>query len=78
MAGLAGRETREQVLPAGTTAENPEDAIQDFARISPGPTTAVGATWGLWNKRLNDQPLLVGQFFASCHALNRSTTSGYL
>jgi hypothetical protein len=78
MAGLVGREARGQVLPAGTTAEDPEDAMKDFASIPPGPATAISAARWLWNQRLNDHPLLVGQFFASCHALNRSTTSGYL
>jgi hypothetical protein len=73
MAGLVGREALGQVLPARATAQNPEDAVEDFARIPPGSAAPIGPAWRHWNQRFDDRPLFVRQFFTSCHAIDRST-----
>jgi hypothetical protein len=75
MAGLVGREALGQVLPARTATQNPEDAVKDLTRIPPGAATPIGPAWRHWNQRFDDRPLFVGQFFASCHAVDRSTTA---
>jgi hypothetical protein len=75
MAGLVGREALGQVLPARAAAENPEDAVEDFARITPGSAAAIGPARRHWDQRFDESPLFVRQFFASCHAVDRSTTA---
>lgn len=74
MAGLVRREALGQVLPVRAAAQNPENAVEDPARIPPGAAAPIGPARRQWNERFDDSPLFVCQFFASCHAIDRSTT----
>jgi hypothetical protein len=78
MAGLVGRKAPGQILPARAAAQYPKDAVEHLTGIPPGSAASIGAEWWRGNQRLNDGPWLVGQFFSSGHAVNRSTTSQYL
>ena len=60
MAGLVRRESLGQVLPACAAAQNPENAVQDFASIFPRSATSVFAARRWWNQRLDDCPLFIG------------------
>src|SRR5271168_3977985 len=55
--GGPGAEFPGQVAPGGTGAEDPEDAVEDLASISPGAAGASG--WG--EEVLDELPLLIGE-----------------
>jgi hypothetical protein len=46
--------------------------------IPPGSAASIGAGWWRGHRQLHDGLLLLGQFFSSGRAVNRSTTSQYL
>ena len=68
MAGLVRREAAGQVMPAGAAPQYPEDAVDHLAVLPPRAAAPVLAAGQLGQVRLDDRPLLVRQFFASCHA----------
>ena len=54
-----------QVLPGRTRAQYPEDAVQDVARISPGPASSIFSSRWVRDKGLQHFPLLVGEIHAA-------------
>jgi hypothetical protein len=78
VAGLIRREAVRQVLPLRAAAQNPEDAVEHLACITPRAAPPIGAASWFRNQGLDDRPLIVGQFFAPCHDPDRSTTAGHL
>src|SRR5688572_30224437 len=69
MAGLVWRKAFGQILPACPASQNPENAVDHFAPVTPWTPPAVGAAWRFWYERANDGPLFIGEFFTSslCH-----------
>ncbi len=63
--GLIGRIPAREVFPGSSRAENPENAIEHIAWITPWPSPAVRSLLGLRKKRLNKLPL----FFGEVHAI---------
>src|SRR5206468_9226009 len=55
--GRPGAEFLREVAPGGSCAEDPEDAVEDLAAISPG---AAGAS-GRGEEVFNELPLLIGE-----------------
>ena len=62
---LIGRMPTRKIFPGGSRAENPQDAVQDIAWITPGPTPAIRSLLWLRKKRLDELPL----FFGEVHAI---------
>jgi hypothetical protein len=54
-----------QRFPRSTRPQNPEHSVQDAARRDTGPPFAVAPTLDQRNQRLNNGPLLVGQFHSN-------------
>lgn len=71
MASLVGRVAFGQVLPGRTRAQYPEDAVQDVARISPGPASSIFSSRWVWDKRLQHFPLLVCEVHAAVLLLRK-------
>jgi hypothetical protein len=61
MAGLVGRVAFRKILPGSARTHYPEDAVQNVARISPGPASAIVSSRWIRDKRLQYFPLLVGE-----------------
>jgi len=62
VASRAGRIAIRQILPGSAGAHDPENAIHNLAVIRSRSPTTVGAWRVLRNKRLDDFPLLIGEF----------------
>jgi hypothetical protein len=60
VASLVGRVAFWKVLPGSSRTHYPEDAVQDVARISPGPASSIFSSRWIRDKRLQHFPLLVG------------------
>src|SRR5215217_2424841 len=65
MASLVGRVAFRKVLPGRARTQYPEDGVQEVARISPGPASAIFSSRWVWDKRLQHFPLLVGEVHAA-------------
>lgn len=61
MTGLIRRIPFGQILPGGTGAEHPEDAIEHVPRIAPRTTASVATHAGLRQEQLENRPLLLGE-----------------
>lgn len=64
MTRLIRRIPGRQILPRRTRPEDPQNAVQDVARIAPRPTAAVAPESGLGQQRFEDGPLGVSQVHA--------------
>lgn len=64
MAGGSGGIAFGKILPVGTGAEDPEDAVQHFTCMSPRSATTIRSPVGLRNQRLQNRPLLVLEIHA--------------
>jgi hypothetical protein len=64
MAGLVGRITFGKVFPGRSGAKYPKDAVQDVARITPGPPSSILSSRWVWDKRLQHFPLLICEVHA--------------
>jgi hypothetical protein len=62
MAGLVGRVLPGQRLPRSAGPQDPKHAIQDTARRNARTPLAVMSTLDHGDQRLDDSPLLVGEF----------------
>ena len=62
--GLVWRVSIRKISPGSSRAENPQDAIEYVARITPWPSSAVRSLLGLRKKRLDELPLFFGEFHA--------------
>jgi hypothetical protein len=87
MSGLVGRVPPRQVVPRRAGSQDPEDRVQDIARVTPRAATTIGAHPRLWQKRFDDGPLLLGQihrgrrsevglFVDPLHAIYETRSSG--
>src|SRR5215204_5962472 len=61
MAGLVGWIAFRQVAPRDASTQDPQDAVQDVARVSPGLSFAVRPERRIGYQGLQDLPLLVGK-----------------
>jgi hypothetical protein len=64
MAGLIRRIAIGQVLPGRARAKDPQNAIQDVARIAPRPSTPIPPQPRLRQQRFEDGPLRVSEVHA--------------
>ena len=64
MTGLIRRIPIGQVLPGAPVRKDPQDAIQDVARIAPGPTPPIAPQPRFRQQRCEDGPLRVSQVHA--------------
>lgn len=58
---LIRRIPRRQVLPGRTGAEDPQDAVEDIARIAPWPPAPVAPQPRFREERFENRPLRVSQ-----------------
>src|SRR4030095_10401331 len=70
MAGLVRRKTFGQIFPPSATSQDPEDAVHYFAAVLPRSAPAVIPARRLRDKRGDDRPLFISQFFSSCHSFS--------
>ena len=63
MTGLVGWISSGQVVPRRTRAQDPQDTIQDGARVGRWPATTIGAS-AVTKQRLEDLPLSVSKVHA--------------
>lgn len=61
MTGLVRRVLARQRFPRSSGPEDPEHAVENVARIDARSALAIFANVGLWDQRLDDTPLLVGE-----------------
>lgn len=54
-----GRVPIGHVLPRRTRAQNPKNAVEHLAIVSPGTTSSVGSTVRLGDQRFDNAPLFV-------------------
>jgi len=66
MTGLIGWISIQKIFPGSTGPQNPQDAIEHIARVTPWPSPAIWASLRLRKKRLDELPL----FFGKVHALS--------
>jgi len=74
VASLVWRKALGQILPARSRAQDPQHPVHHrtrFARRAP-----ASALLGLWQQRLDQRPLLVGQLFPSGHGLHSIELDG--
>ncbi len=65
VARLVGRVSfAREILPSRTAAKDPQNAVQDVARILPRTPSPVLASSRLPNQRCHERPLLFGQAHA--------------
>jgi hypothetical protein len=58
---LVRRIPRRQIRPSCPGSQDPEDAVEDVARIAPRAPAAISSTPGFREDGLDDDPLLLGQ-----------------
>ena len=63
MTGLIGRITTRQIVPGSASAQNPEDAVQNRARILPRSTSPIVPPFRT-KQRFQQRPLGVGEVHA--------------
>ena len=62
--GLVWRISVQKIFPGSPRAQNPQDAIEHVAWITPWPSPAIGSLFGLRKKRLDKLPLFFGEIHA--------------
>lgn len=68
MAGLVGRiSIPREILPAGSAAKHPQDAVQHVARIPPRTPAPVPPALRLPDQRSHERPLFFRQVHATPH-----------
>ena len=72
VAGLVGRVTLGQIAPGCSGAQDPKNAVEDVAGVSPGPTPAIRSTRRLGDQRFQHLPLLVGKIQV-CSSVQRTS-----
>ncbi len=65
MAGLIRRIARGHILPRRPGAQDPQDAIQDIARIAPRPAAAIAPQTRRGQQGCENGPLIVGEVHAA-------------
>ena len=71
MASLVGWVAFGEVLPGCSGAKYPEDAVEDVARISPGPAPPIFSSRWCWDQWLQYLPLFVGEVHAALLLLSK-------
>ena len=66
------RIARRHVGPRRASAVDPKNPVEHIARVAPRSAATVFANFGLWQKRLDDGPLLISQVHLDLRSQTRS------